>query len=146
MIRWMCKSKLHGLTVTDNNLNYVGSITIDEDLLDAADILHYEWLLIVNVTTGSRFETYAIPGARGSGVVGLNGAAARLGLPGDKLIVLSYASLGPEELKDFAPRLVFLGANNQIIDLAHTETAEQTFHLGEGYQLRDEANPPPLPR
>ena len=139
MIRWMCKSKLHGLTVTDNNLNYVGSITIDQDLLDAADILHFEWLLIVNVTTGSRFETYAIPGPRGSGMVGLNGAAARLGLPGDKLIVLSYASLGPDELKAFAPRLVFLGANNQIIDLAHTETAEQTLHVGEGYELGDGA-------
>jgi aspartate 1-decarboxylase len=139
MIRWMCKSKLHGLTVTDNNLNNVGSITIDQDLLEAADILHFECLLIVNVTTGSRFETYAIPGPRGSGMVGLNGAAARLGLPGDKLIVLSYASLGPDELNDFAPRLVFLGAKNRIIDLAHTETAEQTFHMGEGFQLRDES-------
>ncbi len=139
MLRSMCKSKLHGLTVTDNNLNYVGSITIDQDLLDAADILHFEWLLIVNVTTGARFETYAISGARGSGVVGLNGAAARLGLPGDKLIVLSYASFGPDELKDFAPRLVFLGADNKILDLAHTETAEQTFHMGEGFALRDKA-------
>jgi aspartate 1-decarboxylase len=135
MIRWMCKSKLHGLTVTDNNLHYVGSITIDQDLLDAADILPFEWLLIVNVNTGARFETYAIPGARGSGVVGLNGAAARLGLPGDKVIVLSYASLGPEELKDFSPRLVFLGPNNQILDMARTETAEQTWHTGEGYEL-----------
>ena len=135
MIRWMCKSKLHGLTVTDNNLNYVGSITIDQDLLDAADIIPFEWLLIVNVNTGARFETYAIPGARGSGVVGLNGAAARLGLPGDKVIVLSYASLGPEELKDFSPRLVFLGPNNQILDMARTETAEQTWHPGEGYAL-----------
>lgn len=72
-------------------------------------------------------------------MVGLNGAAARLGLPGDKLIVLSYASLGPDELKDFAPRLVFLGANNRIIDLAHTETAEQTFHIGEGFELRAES-------
>lgn len=138
MIRWMCKSKLHGLTVTDNNLHYVGSITIDQALLDAADIIPYEWLLIVNVNTGARFETYAIPGARGSGVVGLNGAAARLGLPGDTVIVLSYASLTPEELQTFAPRLVFLGPGNKIIDLTHTETAEQTLHTGDGYALRDE--------
>ena len=138
MIRWMCKSKLHGLTVTDNNLHYVGSITIDQDLLDAADILPFEWLLIVNINTGARFETYAIPGARASGVVGLNGAAARLGLPGDTIIVLSYASLTPEELQTFAPRLVFVDAANKIIDLARTETAEQTFHPGEGYALRDD--------
>lgn len=138
MIRWMCKSKLHGLTVTDNNLHYVGSITIDQDLLDAADIIPFEWLLIVNLNTGARFETYAIPGGRGSGVVGLNGAAARLGLPGDKVIVLSYASLTPEELQTFAPRLVFVDDHNQIIDLAHTETAEQTLHPGEGYALRDD--------
>ena len=140
MIRWMCKSKLHGLTVTEANLNYVGSITIDQDLLDAADILPYEWLLIVSVTTGARFETYAISGGRGSGVVGLNGAAARLGLPGDKLIVLSYASLGPEELKTFQPRMVFVDGRNRVLDIAHTETARDTFHTGEGYTLADEGS------
>ncbi|HMA34728.1 MAG TPA: aspartate 1-decarboxylase [Chloroflexia bacterium] len=120
----MCKAKLHGVTVTDNNLHYVGSITIDQDLLEAADIVPFEWLHIVNVHTGDRFETYAIAGERGSGVIGLNGATARLGLPGDKLIVMCYGLFGPEELATFHPRLVFVDAANRPLRLAETETAE----------------------
>jgi aspartate 1-decarboxylase len=127
MQRQMCKAKLHGVTVTDNNLHYVGSITIDENLLEAADIIPFEWLHIVNVTTGSRFETYAIAGERGSGVIGLNGATARLGHPGDKLIVMSYALFSPEELREFHPRLVFVDSANRPLRLAETEAAQEIF-------------------
>ena len=128
MQRQMCKAKLHGVTVTDNDLHYVGSITIDQDLLDAADLVPYEWLHIVNVNTGDRFETYAIAGERGSGIIGLNGATARRGLPGDKLIVMSYALFSPEELADFSPRLIFVDAANHMLHMAHTEAAEESFH------------------
>ena len=128
MQRQMCKAKLHGVTVTDNNLHYVGSITIDQDLLDAADLLPYEWLHIVNVNTGDRFETYAIAGERGSGVIGLNGATARRGLPGDKLIVMSYALFTPEELVDFQPRLIFVDGENRMRRMSQTEAAEESFH------------------
>lgn len=128
MQRQMCKAKLHGVTVTDNDLHYVGSITIDQDLLDAADLLPYEWLHIVNVNTGDRFETYAIAGERGSGIIGLNGATARRGLPGDKLIVMSYALFSPEELVDFSPRLIFVDAENRMLRMEQTEAAEESFH------------------
>src|SRR3954465_8657271 len=102
MMRTMCKSKIHGAIVTEANLNYVGSLTIDRELMDAANIISYEWLHVVNVTTGSRFETYAIEGEAGSGIIGLNGAAARLGHQGDKLIIMCSAVLSEAELKDFA--------------------------------------------
>ena len=128
MQRQMCKAKLHGVTVTDNNLHYVGSITIDQDLLDAADMVPYEWLHIVNVNTGDRFETYAIAGERGSGMIGLNGATARLGLPGDKLIVMSYALFSPEELVDFSPRVIFVDGENRMLRMEQTEAAEESFH------------------
>ena len=128
MQRQMCKAKLHGVTVTDNNLHYVGSITIDQNLLDAADLVPYEWLHIVNVTTGDRFETYAIAGERGSGTIGLNGATARLGLPGDKLIVMSYALFSPDELAEFSPRVIFVDGDNHILQMADTEAAEESFH------------------
>lgn len=131
MQRWMCKAKLHGVTVTETNLHYVGSITIDQDLLEAADILPYEWLHIVNVTTGARFETYAIVGARGSGVIGLNGATARLAHAGDTLIVMSTALFGSTDLAAFHPRLIFVDPQNHILDLTDTEAARHTFHAGE---------------
>src|ERR1041385_3961389 len=101
MLRQMCKAKLHGVTVTEANLHYVGSIGIDQDLLDAADILPYEWLHIANLSTGDRFETYAISAERGSGQISLNGATARLGHAGDTLIVMSYGFFGPDELAGF---------------------------------------------
>lgn len=115
MIRTLCKSKIHGATVTEANLNYVGSLTIDTLLMEAADIVPYEWLHVVNVTTGSRFQTYAIQGERGSGVIALNGAAARLGYPGDKVIIMCSASVAEDELKEFAPRIVFVDSQNKII-------------------------------
>ncbi|HUS17176.1 MAG TPA: aspartate 1-decarboxylase [Chloroflexia bacterium] len=127
MLRPMCKAKLHGVTVTEANLQYVGSITIDQNLLDAADLLPFEWLHVANVATGDRFETYAIAGERGSGIIGLNGATARLGASGDTLIIMSYAYFSPDELRTFQPRLVFVDAANQPLHLAATEAARQSF-------------------
>ena len=101
------KSKIHRVTVTEANLNYIGSITIDEDLMDAADILHGERVYIEDNTTGERFETYAIPGPRGSGMICLNGAAARKVHTGDIVIIMTYASMTPEEAREFTPRVIF---------------------------------------
>src|SRR3989442_6134886 len=101
MMRMMCKSKIHGATVTEANLHYFGSLTIDRALMEAANIMPYEWLYVVNVTTGSRFETYAIEAEARSGAIVLNGAAARLGHVADKLIIMCSAML-PDELASFA--------------------------------------------
>ncbi len=101
------KSKIHRVSVTDANLNYVGSITIDEDLMDAAGIIEYERVSIVNNNNGERFDTYVITGERGSGTICLNGAAARKVQPGDVIIILAYATLDAEEAKSFKPTVVF---------------------------------------
>ena len=115
MMRAMCKSKIHGAIVTDANLHYVGSLSIDRTLMDAANIIPYEWLHVVNVNTGSRFETYAIEAEAGSGVISLNGAAARLGASGDKLIIMCSAVLSEEELARFKPHIVFVDQQNKIV-------------------------------
>ena len=110
------KSKIHRVTVTEANLNYIGSITIDEDLLDAANLIANEKVSIVNNNNGERFETYSIKGERGSGVVCLNGAAARKAQPGDIIIVMSYAMMDFEEAKTFKPSVVFPDtATNKLI-------------------------------
>ena len=110
------KSKIHRVTVTEANLNYIGSITIDEDLLDAANLIANEKVSIVNNNNGERFETYIIKGERGSGVVCLNGAAARKAQPGDIIIVMSYAMMDFEEAKKFKPSVVFPDtATNKLI-------------------------------
>jgi aspartate 1-decarboxylase len=114
MRRSMCKSKIHRATVTDANLAYEGSITLDPVLMAAADILEYEKVHVVNIATGARFETYVITGVEGSGDVVLNGAAARLVQVGDKVIIMSYASYDEAELGDFEPRLVFVDDHNRI--------------------------------
>jgi aspartate 1-decarboxylase len=114
MKRTMCKSKIHRATVTDADLNYEGSITVDADLLDAANILEYEQVHVVNVANGARFETYAIAGERGSGAVVVNGAAARLVHRGDPVIIFSYAEFENAELAAFTPSLVFVDAENRI--------------------------------
>lgn len=101
------KSKIHRVSVTEANLNYIGSITIDEDLMDAANIIANEKVSIVNNNNGARFETYVIPGERGSGVICLNGAAARLVQPGDIVIIMAYAMMDFEEAKKFKPSIVF---------------------------------------
>ncbi|HWR40935.1 MAG TPA: aspartate 1-decarboxylase [Patescibacteria group bacterium] len=127
MQRFMMKSKIHRATVTEACLEYVGSITIDQGLLDAADIWENEKVQVVNNNNGSRLETYVIPGKRGSGVVCLNGAAARLVQPGDTVIIISYAGLAEDEARKLRPRLVFVDRNNRIVDM---KTAE---HHGERY-------------
>ena len=110
------KSKIHRVTVTEANLNYIGSITIDEDLMDAANLIENEKVQIVNNNNGERFETYIIKGERGSGVVCLNGAAARKAQPGDIIIIMSYALMDFEEAKTFKPSVVFPDtATNKLI-------------------------------
>lgn len=110
------KSKIHRVTVTEANLNYIGSITVDEDLLDAANLIPNEKVSIVNNNNGERFETYIIKGERGSGVICLNGAAARKAQPGDIIIIMSYATMDFEEAKTFKPAVVFPDtATNKLI-------------------------------
>lgn len=99
MLRTLCKGKIHRATVTQANLNYIGSITIDQDLLEAADIYPYEKVQVVNITNGQRLETYALVGAHGSGVICLNGAAARLVAEGDIIIIMSYAQYNEDEIR-----------------------------------------------
>jgi aspartate 1-decarboxylase len=117
MQRTMLKSKIHRATVSDCDLNYVGSITIDPDLLEAADILEHEQVAVVDVDNGARFETYTIAGERGSGDMKVNGAAARLVHRGDTIIVISYASYDRAELAAYEPRVVHVDRTNQIIDV-----------------------------
>lgn len=114
MFRTMMKSKVHRATVTEANLEYVGSITIDTDLMAAADLLPNEKVHVVNNNNGARFETYVIEGAPGSGVICINGAAARLAAPGDKVIVISYASMTDAEAKNHIPTVVFVDERNQV--------------------------------
>ena len=116
MFRTMMKSKLHRATVTEANLNYVGSITIDEDLMEAADIWANEKVQIVNNNNGARLETYVITGPRGSGVICLNGAAARLVQPGDNVIIISYGMMTEEEARAYKPKVVILDAANRPVE------------------------------
>lgn len=115
MRRTMLKSKIHRATITGSDLNYVGSITIDPDLLDAADILEHEQVHVVDVDNGARFETYTIAGERGSGVIQVNGAAARLVHTGDTVIVISYADYSREDLLSYEPVVVHVDRANGII-------------------------------
>jgi aspartate 1-decarboxylase len=117
MQRTMLKSKIHRATVTDCDLHYVGSITIDPELLEAADIREFEQVAVVDVDNGARFETYTIAGHRGSGDVKVNGAAARLVHHGDTIIVISYGGYDPDDLEHYEPRVVHVDAHNQIIDV-----------------------------
>ncbi|SEE91376.1 L-aspartate 1-decarboxylase [Arthrobacter alpinus] len=123
MIRTIFKSKIHRATVTHADLNYVGSVTVDADLLDAADILPGELVSIVDITNGARLETYTIPGERGSGVIGINGAAAHLVGVGDLVILMTYAQMTTAEALDFVPSVVHVDANNKIVHLG-TDPAE----------------------
>ena len=114
MIRTMCKAKIHGAPVTEAKLHSTGSPTLDPLLLRAAELVPYEQVQVVNLNNGARFETYCIEGAPGSGTVCLNGAAARLAVVGDKLIIISYAQVTEDELDQFSPKLVFLDEHNHI--------------------------------
>lgn len=117
MLRTLCKSKIHRARVTEADLNYVGSLTVDVELLERSDILPYEQVHIVNVNNGARFVTYAIPGERHSGTMCLNGAAARLGHVGDIIIVIAYAQMNDAEAREYEPRVVFVDDHNRPVDL-----------------------------
>ncbi|MBK5217339.1 MAG: aspartate 1-decarboxylase [Propionibacteriales bacterium] len=115
MLRTMMKSKIHRATVTQADLHYVGSVTIDEDLLDAANLLSGELVHIVDIDNGNRLETYTIAGVRGSGVIGINGAAARLVHAGDLIILIAYGQMDDREAREFQPSVVFVDSENKII-------------------------------
>jgi aspartate 1-decarboxylase len=123
MFRNMMNAKIHRATVTEANLNYVGSITIDEDLLDAVGMIANEKVQIVNNNNGARLETYIIPGEKGSGVICLNGAAARLVQKGDIVIIISYTLVADDKISAHKPKVAIMDENNQIKELIHAEPA-----------------------
>jgi len=115
MLRTIYKSKIQGAIVTEANLEYIGSITIDEDLLDAADIIPNERVQVVNLNNGSRLETYVIPGKKGSGVICMNGGTARWAVIGDKILVISYAMMEAKDTVVFKPKVIFVNDKNKIV-------------------------------
>lgn len=119
MLRTMFKSKIHRAVVTQADLHYVGSLTVDLDLMEAADLLPNEQVAVVNVNNGARFETYLIPGERGSGVIGLNGAAARSGHVGDVIIIMSYAHVSDDEARALEPSVVHVDTGNRIVKIGN---------------------------
>ena len=121
MVLNMLKGKIHRATVTQAEVDYIGSITIDQDLMDAAGILEYEKVQVADVERGTRLETYVISGEPGSGVICLNGAAAHLVTPGDKVIIMCYAQMTPEEARESKPRVVFVDEDNKIARLTRYE-------------------------
>ena len=125
MLLTLCKSKLHRATVTQANLHYVGSITIDAGLMEAAGIVPFERVQVVDVANGSRFETYAVEGQRGTGIICLNGAAARLVHVGDPVIIIAYALMTPEEAQGHRPTIVLLKPDNTILETLHPATGSE---------------------
>lgn len=115
------KAKIHRATVTEADLHYVGSITIDQDLMDAAGLLSYEKVLVADIDNGNRLETYIIAGPRGSGIICLNGASARLVSPGDRVIVMAFCAMSPEEAKTHRPTVVFVDEKNAISEITYYE-------------------------
>lgn len=132
MLRTMMTSKIHRATVTQADLHYVGSVTIDSDLLDAAGLLEGEQVTIVDIDNGARLVTYAIAGERGSGVIGINGAAAHLVHPGDLVIIIAYSMLDAAELREYSPKVVFVDAQNRIVT-----TGDDPADVPEGSGLLD---------
>ena len=132
MLRTMLKSKIHRATVTQADLHYVGSCTIDADLMEAADILEGEQIDIVDINNGARLTTYAITGERGTGVIGINGAAARMISPGDLVIIIGYAQYNEEDLKSYEPSVVFVDEDNEQIEYGHDPA-----HAPKGSGLKD---------
>ncbi|SMO43245.1 aspartate 1-decarboxylase [Melghirimyces algeriensis] len=127
MYRMMMKSKIHRATVTEANLNYVGSITIDQELMDTLDILPNEKVQIVNNNNGARLETYVIPGPRKSGTICLNGAAARLVQPGDTVIIISYTMMPENDARHHEPKIAIMGEGNQITQIIEKEIQGTTL-------------------
>lgn len=127
MFRTMMNAKIHRARVTEANLNYVGSITIDSDILDAVGMVANEKVQIVNNNNGARFETYIIPGERGSGVVCLNGAAARLVHEGDVVIIISYALVAEEKVATHQPKVALMNEHNQIVEMLYAEPERTIF-------------------
>ena len=123
MILTMLKAKIHRAVVTESNLHYVGSITIDKDLMEASGILEYEKVSVVDIDNGNRLETYVIEGECGSGIICLNGAAARLVQPGDKIIIIAYCQVDAEEAENHSPQIVFVGSGNKIVEIKGSEDA-----------------------
>ena len=140
MLRTMLTSKIHRATITQADLHYVGSVTVDGDLMDAADLLPGERVAIVDVTNGARLETYVIAGPRGSGILGINGAAARLVHPGDLVILIAYGQLDDAEARTRRPRIVFVDQDNRITGTGH-DPAEALPGLIRGDRV-DPANDP----
>jgi aspartate 1-decarboxylase len=130
VLRTMMTSKIHRATATQADLHYVGSVTVDRDLMEAADLLEGEQVAIVDITNGARLETYVIPGERGSGVIGINGAAAHLVHPGDLVILIAYSQLDEAELLTYSPRVVFVDEHNRIV-----EQGSDPAHAPEGSGL-----------
>lgn len=136
MFRTMMTSKIHRATVTQADLHYVGSVTIDTDLLEAADLLEGEQVTIVDITNGARLETYAIAGERGSGVIGINGAAAHLVHPGDLVIIIAYGILNEDEVRAYRPHVVFVDEHNKVL-----ESGVDPAHAPAGTGLRNPRHP-----
>ncbi len=132
MLREMCKAKIQSATVTETNLNYTGSITIDKTLLEAVNILRYEKVQILNINNGMRIETYVIEGERDSGIVCLNGAAARWAEPGDRVIIISYCLIEDEKAKDWQPKIVFVDEKNRVVRNAPIPPSPPFYKGGEG--------------
>ena len=124
MLRTMLIGKIHRANVTEANVHYRGSITIDEDLMEAANILTFEQVHVLDVSNGARLETYAIPGPRGSGVICINGAAARLIQKGNVVIIMNYAQVTEQEARSMTPRLVFVDKNNRLVEVRHEVPVE----------------------
>lgn len=127
MLQYMLKAKIHRATVIEADLNYEGSLTVDRDLMDAVGLYPYERVNIYNINNGERFDTYVIEGKAGSGMIGLNGAAARKGLPGDLVIIVSYALYAPEELAGYKPKIVVLDKDNLIKTVMEVEEAQHPY-------------------
>ncbi|WP_132992940.1 aspartate 1-decarboxylase [Gordonia zhaorongruii] len=136
MFRTMMKSKIHRATVTQADLHYVGSVTIDADLLDAADLLEGEQVTIVDIDNGNRLETYVIAGERGTGVIGINGAAAHLVKPGELVIIIAYGVMDEAEVREYSPRVVFVDADNNQVSLG-----DDPADVPSGSGLKDPRHP-----
>ena len=146
-MRTMLKSKIHRARVTCANLDYEGSIAIDKKLLEAADILPYELVHVLNINNGQRFQTYAIEGEAGSGVISINGAAARLASKGDTVIILSYCTTSDEEAHSLKPKLVYVNAQNDIIDQKNVipvQKAEPEWFEDLAQSMRQEISAHPI--